>query len=104
MIGALRHPLTIQQSTETVDEAGGVTSAWATVVELQCAVDAVSATEQAVAEQKTNPVIYRFISRYDSRVGPNMRAMFQGNAYDIIGLVPLDNHLTRMRLECTRIL
>jgi SPP1 family predicted phage head-tail adaptor len=94
----------IQQPTETVDDAGQVISTWADVVTLDCAVDAVSATEQMVADQKTNPVIYRFVARYDSRVMPTMRAVFDGNAYDILGLVPLDNHLVFMRLECTRVL
>ena len=103
-VGSLRHRITVQAATEGSDDMGQVISTWTDFKTMQAAVDAVSSTERILADSPDNPISYRFITRYDAGIDPDMRVVHDGKTYEIRGVLPLDNYGKYMRLDCTSVL
>lgn len=106
--GALRNVITIQQLTEAgVDRLNAPNEAWGTVVEdLPC--EKTTRRGKEHFDATTRERFYEDITRFRVRrfevegIDTTMRIMFEGDAYDIIHLIPDDQHDQDCIIEAKR--
>ena len=82
--GELRHRITLQKFTTTVNENGFEEESWIDFKTLWASISNLHGREyfEAAAVQKENTV--KFIIRYFSGIDTSMKIMFKGKSYNII--------------------
>ena len=82
--GQLRHPIIIQQVTET-NTGGNITNVWSQYAAVRAAVEPVSAAEFWAAQQVQDSEVVVFRIRHLPGVKQKMRVLYDYKAYDIKG-------------------
>ena len=100
--GQLRHLLTIQTPTDSVDATGAVKSSWATLTTVWGAVWPVTAKEYIAAGQIFTNLTHRVRIRYtDSTMTTKCRVRFGDRYLDIRGIVNSEERDEMLDLMCT---
>jgi SPP1 family predicted phage head-tail adaptor len=84
--GWLRHRVAFEAATETPDEAGGASLAWATIATLWAAIEPLSAREQAVADHRAGVVTHRIVIRWRTGIEGGMRAVYRGRYFRLLAI------------------
>lgn len=85
--GLLRHRITIQEHTETINENGFPEETWQDKHYLWAMIKTLQGREyyQAAATQNENTV--RFVVRYTAGITPDMRILHKGRTFDIVSVI-----------------
>lgn len=84
--GRLRHSITYQVETVTTDEYGGPSKAWTSVSpSVRAEVTPVYAKEQVAAMAAQAPYDVKVRHRYTTGIAADMRFLFDGQVYEIVG-------------------
>ena len=95
--GRLRHWLRLEQPTVTQDAFGGEVNAWAAVVEVPAAVDAITGREFIAADRELAGITWRITLREipGVTVEPNWRAVDidddAARVFDFVEILPSHN-------------
>lgn len=85
--GKLRHRITIQTYTQTVQNNGEVTHNWSTFAERWASWKQVTATEiESQADQIEGRVSHEFLIRKTDGVTQDMRITYSGRTFNIVGV------------------
>lgn len=79
----LRHLITIEQSTATVDASGEPDFTWGTYVDRRAEIKALTGTERFEAQQVAAEVDHEITIRFTEGITPKMRVRENGRAFDI---------------------
>ena len=86
--GKLRHRITIQTYTETVQNDGGVVRTWSTFAQRWASWKQVSAAEvESQADQIEGRVVHQFRIRKTDDVTQDMRIVYDSRTFNITGVV-----------------
>ena len=88
--GELRHRVTVQEETDTVDGQGGYTSAWSTFCKVWARIEPLSATEQFYRGGIQPGVTHRVTLRHRSDIGPTNRILYGTRTFNILGVRNID--------------
>lgn len=85
----LRHQVTIEQRTASLNAYGEDTSSWTTLRTIFAGVEPVSGKEYAAASSTVGETLTRFPCRYEdvSDVDNTMRLSFDGTYYDVVEVI-----------------
>jgi len=81
--GTLRNIITIQQTTQTRNDAGEIVDTWATYISPWANITPLQGREYWAAQQVQNEKTLRMIIRYASGVHVRMRVLYDQRAWDI---------------------
>tara|TARA_R110000824_G_scaffold393791_2_gene593159 strand:- start:1079 stop:1408 length:330 start_codon:yes stop_codon:yes gene_type:complete len=98
--GRLRHRVSIQTQSTTLDGYGEATGGWATDSTVWAAVEPVSGSERDVGEGKVGIVSHRVVMRYLSTISPKMRLLFGARVLNIDSVINFDEKNERLSLFC----
>jgi len=84
--GPLRHLITIQQVSETVDSMGSSTTSWTTYVTAFASISPVKGMEELEHKKLEHDNVYRIWIRYDSGVTAKMRISWNSRIFRIISI------------------
>jgi len=98
--GALRHRVSLQQSTLTADGGGGATLAWTTVATVWAAIQPLKGRERQRAEQIESPLTHRVTIRHRDGVTAAMRVLFGARVFNIRAVINPDERDRRLDLLC----
>lgn len=91
--GKLRHTITIQSRTQTVDGFGGQVNAWTDYRDAKAAVETLSGRELVAAQAAHAESSVRFKTRFFDGLVTTMRIVYSGKYHDIISIVdPEERH------------
>lgn len=94
MIGALRHPLTLQEAVETPDGGGGFTTAWRNLPaspQVYAAIMPLSGQESLHFRKVAAETTHRIKLRYRGDVTTSMRMVDGDNKiYEILSVIDID--------------
>jgi SPP1 family predicted phage head-tail adaptor len=99
-IGAMRHQVVIQKTTQNTGADGHVTDAWSTHVTVWAEVVPLSGSETYVAQGITASVVYRISCRYVSGVVPKMRVLWGSRVFEIGSVRNLDERNRFLVMNC----
>lgn len=103
-IGALRKKITIQVVTETPDITGDPIKTWNTFAGDRWAkVEPIGGQEFFTAQQFLPKFDTKFVLRFVKGVKPKMRVVYNGDNYDIISVVNVEEANRELDLLCQRI-
>mgnify|MGYP003319976012 CR=1 FL=1 len=100
-IGRMRHRVTIQSPTATVDTGGGRSIAWGTLKEVFADIQPVSASYKYKHGQETEEVTHKVIIRHRTDIGTNYRIKFGTRIFNIMGIINPDERDRFLELNCT---
>lgn len=86
--GALRHSITVQRATGSLDGYGSPAFAWSDVVALRAAVIRQGTEEFLRGAGQIDERLVIFRTRYAAGIQPADRVLWNGAAYDIRAVVP----------------
>lgn len=93
MIGTLNKRITLQESAETPDGAGGVSLAWQSIAvnpSVYASITPLSGGEQWRYHQLENTVTHRIVLRYRDDLTARMRILHGTTPYDIHSIINLN--------------
>ncbi len=95
----MRHRISIEESLQVADGAGGYSTSWSEVAEIFASVKPYgsSAREKIEHQSVRTKARLRFIIRYRTDVDHSMRVLFDGVYYDIKAVV--DPDMRKVTLE-----
>lgn len=101
--GALRHVVTIQTRTTTVDGWGQQSTAWTDVISARAAIRPLSGRElfsaQAVQSEVSHEIRIRYRSELDvPRTGAALRVLFGSRVFDVHAVLNVDERDREMRI------
>ena len=102
-IGELRHRVTIQEKTVTIDTYGGEVVAWADVATVWAAVEPLSGREFLEGGRLENEINHRIRIRYREGLTPSMRVCWQSRAFDIESVIERESRRREIWLMCREI-
>lgn len=101
--GKLRHPVKIEQSTESQDEYGAVVLTWTTLASVWAAIEPIRGRERFEAQHHAIEEDTRIRIRYRSDVTAEERVVDRaGQVYDIKGVLDVDGLGEELHLQCQR--
>jgi SPP1 family predicted phage head-tail adaptor len=83
----MRHRVTLQQPSRTLDAGGGGAITWSDVEQIWAEVKPVSSGERMRAMAIANPVTHRISLRYRADILPSWRCVYDGRNFAIRSLV-----------------
>jgi SPP1 family predicted phage head-tail adaptor len=86
-VGAMRERVTIQAQTQTVDDAGEITTLWSDVSVCWARMKPVSATQVALAGRDDAVREYDLIVRFRADITTNSQIIWRGRRFDVQGIV-----------------
>lgn len=96
-IGQLRHRVTIQENTPSVDSYGVRSESWATVEKVYARVEPISAAEYLRADRDTMNVTHKITMRYrsdlgssDTTISPRHRLSYDNRTFEPVHVVDVD--------------
>lgn len=101
--GRLRHRVTIQSATTTVDSFGQPIETWGTFATVWAAVEPLSGREYFDAQQVQSEVSYRVRIRHLSGVVPTMRVSYDSRTLEVLAVLNIDERDREMHLMCREI-
>jgi SPP1 family predicted phage head-tail adaptor len=100
--GKLRHRVSLEEMSETIDSYGQREPYWSHVADLWAAIEPLSAKEFIAAQQLQSQVTTRITIRYRSGVTAGMRIVHRGTIYNIAGvLADKDSGIEYLTLPCS---
>ena len=108
-IGELRHRVTIQEKTVSIDAYGGEVVTWSTVVTVWAAVEPLSGREFLEGRRQENEINYRIRIRYREGLTPSMRVVWGSTtsggarAFDIEAVIERASGRREIWLMCREI-
>lgn len=84
--GKLRHPIEIQEYTETKNAFGEEVRVWVTYAAVWAEVKPVKADEYFASQKNNHMVTHRVITRFIDGVKPNMRIVRDSRVFEIVGV------------------
>jgi SPP1 family predicted phage head-tail adaptor len=88
--GKLRHLITIQSRTETLDAYGGTVHVWANFATAWAKILPLSGRDLIAAQAAMNETTTRFFIRYLDWINASMRIVSGGKCYDITAIIDTD--------------
>lgn len=82
--GRLRYPITIQQSTSTMDAYGQPIHSWSTHASVMCDMQPLAGREYYTAQQVDAELNTKITVRMDESIKPEMRVYIEGRVLDIV--------------------
>ena len=104
--GRLRHSVTIQQRTATVDGYGQQSTAWTDVITALAAIEPLSGRELFAAQAVQSEVSHRVTIRYRSeldvpRTGAALRVAFGSRVFDVHAVLNMGERDREMHILCS---
>lgn len=99
-IGALRHRLTLEQSSLNPDGGGGVTESWVQVAQVWGAIEPLSGRERVEAARIAGRHMYDITLRYRADVEPAMRFRLGGRIFHILSTEDVDGRGHWLKALC----
>ena len=90
--GSLDRRITVQQATTTLDSFGEPIKAWADLCTVWAQVKPVGGNERFQGQQVNPEVDTRFIIRYRTDVRVAQRVVYDGEQYDVLGILEIGRH------------
>ncbi len=84
--GSLDRSITLERRSETVSDAGTVTESWAALTTMRAERVEVSSDEANTETGKSEVVRMTFRTRYFAGLTTDDRLVFDGQAFDIVGI------------------
>lgn len=98
--GQLRHKVTIQQASQSLDSSRQPVNAWVKVAEVWCAVEPLSGRELMNAQQQQPDVTHRVRLRHRDDVTPKMRVLHGSRELYIESILNIDERDREQHLMC----
>lgn len=98
--GRLRHLVTIQQQTGTIDDYGHPTASWETLDQVWASIEPLSGDERLTLDIEGQAVNVKILARNLSTVTPDMRVTWNGHTYDIRAVIRPYERGIEMELLC----
>ena len=102
-IGELRHRVTIQEKTVTIDAYGGEVVTWGTVATVWAAVEPLSGREFLEGRRQENEINHRIRIRHREGLTPSMRVWWQSRAFDVETVIERESRRREIWLMCREI-
>lgn len=99
--GRLRHKVTVEQVTETIDEFGQAIKSWSTFAQPFAAIEPVSGREYFAAQQVDSEVTVKITMRYLSGLTTKMRISWGGKIYNIQSIIDPAERTAMQTLMCS---
>ena len=96
----LRHRITIEQKTAGEDAWGQPVETWETVAIVPAEVWPMSGREYIAAQAEQAGVTTKITIRYQAGIEPDMRALHDGNTYNIRAVLPDPTARRHITLMC----
>jgi SPP1 family predicted phage head-tail adaptor len=95
--------VTIQSVTQTTDDQGGFTEAWATFATVWAYVRPVKGYERFQAQQLQTPVTHKLTVRYLAGVTTKHRILFDSRVFEIKEVINVEEQNAFLELICIEI-
>ena len=104
--GRLRHSVTIQQRTATIDAVGDVSDSWTTLITARAEIRPLSARELFAAQATQSEVTHQVTVRYRSelaapKTAATYRVLFGSRVFNIHGAMNIDERNREVRMMCS---
>lgn len=101
--GKLKHSVTVQRDTGTVNSSGQVVENWTTYITRRAEIVPLTGRELFAAQQVDGEVTHKVIMRYDSGVTSKMRLLFGSRVLNIESIININEANRDMELICKEI-
>lgn len=103
--GKLRHRVTIQRATVTLQAGGAPVRTWSTVATVWAQVRTVSGGEQRNegADQVVASLFYAVTIRHKDGLEPTMRVLWDGRELEVTAIQEPDNRQRMLTLLCSEV-
>jgi SPP1 family predicted phage head-tail adaptor len=102
--GKLKHPIIIQEVTETQSETGAPAETWSTFAEVWAAIEPLRGREFFASKQIQAEVTTRIRIRYLEGITPKMRVLWGERIYLIDAIIDLEERHREMQLMCREVI
>lgn len=99
-IGALRHRVTIQTKTVTIDSYGGESITWTDYLTVWAAVEPLTGREFLEGRRLDNMIGHRIRIRYRAGLDPSMRVSWGSRVFDIESVIERESKRREIWLMC----
>tara|TARA_R110000824_G_scaffold37643_1_gene115717 strand:+ start:1497 stop:1826 length:330 start_codon:yes stop_codon:yes gene_type:complete len=99
-IGRMRHRITIQKGTDTVDTGGGRSVVWATLKEVFADIQPQGGASKYRQDQVQENVTHKIVMRYRSDIGTNYRIKFGTRIFNIHSILNESERDRYLVLNC----
>ena len=100
LAGKLRHRVSIQSLSETLDSYGEPTSGWATDETVWASIESVSGMEVDIGEGQAGIITHRISMRYTSNATPKKRLLFGSRVFGIVSVLNHEERNEFLELSC----
>lgn len=97
--GKLRHPVAIQEVTETDDGDGGLTTDWATIHTPWCDIRPATALEIFNAGQLQSVITHVIKLRFIAGIRADHRMLFETRIFQIVSVADMKEHEFEMEIQ-----
>lgn len=101
-VGRLRNRVTVQSSTDTVNDCGELVQTWATFEEVYAEVRSVSGREYLQTDKVRAEVSHVITIRYLAGLLPNMRIVHGTKTFEIVAILPDRTDARMMQIMCNQ--
>lgn len=88
--GSLRHRLTLQSNTPTVDSVGGQVDSYATYATVWGSLRPMRGKELINAQQIFAEVDHKAVIRYNATIAPTNRVLFDSRIFEVLAILDWD--------------
>lgn len=104
--GTLRHTVTIQQRSATIDAVGDVSDSWSTVITARAEIRPLNARELFAAQATQSEVTHQVTVRYraelaNPKAAATYRVLFGARVFDVHGVMNIDERNREVRMLCS---
>ena len=101
--GRLRHRVTLQSKSESLDGFGEPARTWSNDATVYAAIEPLSGRERLTADQVRADVSHRILIRHRDNVSPANRITHSSRTFEIISVSNFDERDIRLELLCTEV-
>jgi SPP1 family predicted phage head-tail adaptor len=98
--GDLDQRVTLQHRITAPDGGGGYETSWSDIGTIWAKVVPLGAVETLTAQQSESRVSYQIWVRWRPDLGADMRLIWRGKTFDIIGVADAGPRVETVRLDC----
>lgn len=104
--GTLRHTVSIQSRSSTIDAVGDISDSWSTVISARAEIRPLNARELFAAQATQSEVTHQITVRYRPelaapKVAATYRVLFGSRVFDIHGVMNIDERNREIRMLCS---
>lgn len=96
----LRHQVTLQSQSTSLDSYGGNVGTWSTVATVRAGIEPIGGTEALRNGQNAGEQMVRVVLRYRAGVTPQMRILWGSTIYTIVAVANRDSANRMLELTC----